>query len=154
MIWIVLLIVHGLLAFLLLGALTHQAVSAGWMPRRQRNFVGRFAAVQPGHYSNAVIALFVATFFMGGWIYSNYRTEVRPALEAMRWLAPIGLFEIKEHFVAIAFGLMPTYWLLWKRVPSSELRATRTALTGLIALCAWVAFLFGHVLNNARGLGP
>ena len=58
----VLLIVHGLLAVTLLGAITHQALSV--VPRRVAagplSFVGRFRSVNSGAYANAVVVLFVA----------------------------------------------------------------------------------------------
>jgi len=153
MIWVALLIIHGLVAFLLIGALTHQAVSVVGAPGRKGWFVRSFASVRSAHYVNAVVALFIVTFFFGGWIYSSYRTDVRPALEATRELVAIGLFELKEHYVAIAFGLLPTYWLLWKRMAPSEAIGTRRAVTILIAVAGWGAFLVGHILNNVRGLG-
>jgi hypothetical protein len=64
--WIVLLIVHELLAFLLLGAITHQLVAV-WAPVRAKagnkaaNFVGRFRAVPSASYANAVIVLYLIT---------------------------------------------------------------------------------------------
>ena len=70
----VLLIVHGLLAVALLGAITHQALSV-WAPARKpaASFVGRFRGVSGAFYTNAIIVLFVVTmaetwglFFLGG----------------------------------------------------------------------------------------
>src|SRR5690349_20598589 len=41
----VLLIIHGLLAVALLGAITHQTVSVWWPARKAAGFVGRFRSV-------------------------------------------------------------------------------------------------------------
>ena len=77
-----LLIVHGLLAVALLGALTHQAMSV-LMPVRQP--AGRFR--QPlsrragAGYATAVCVLWVLTFIMGAWIYTKYRIYVRIPIE-------------------------------------------------------------------------
>ena len=54
--WTTLLIIHGLLAVALLGAITDQAVSV-WMPVRSKagNFVTRFRAVPSTSYVMAII---------------------------------------------------------------------------------------------------
>ena len=74
--WTILLIVHGLLAIALLGAITHQAMSV-LMPVRQGaaagGFVTRFRAVQGAGYAAAVCVLWIVTFFFGAWIYTKYR---------------------------------------------------------------------------------
>lgn len=151
--WVALLIAHGLLAFLLLGALTHQTVSAAWPARSNARFVNSFAAVRSAAYTNAVIVLFLATFVLGGAIYIDYRLGAKVALEQLRMFGPVGLFELKEHFTAMALALLPTYWLLWKKVRPEAHRRARMLVTGVICFCAWWSFIVGHVLNNIRGLG-
>src|SRR3954469_9552547 len=153
MIWIVLLIVHGLMALLLLGAITHQAVSLAWPVRSKRRFVESFAAVRAASYTNAIVVLYVVTFVFGGWIYANYRIEVKPPLEEMGAHVPVGLFELKEHVAAICLGMLPAYWFFWKSVPVAEQYRTRLALTLIVAFGAWSSFFIGHILNNVRGLG-
>ena len=72
--WTILLIIHGLLAVALLGALTHQAVAI-LMPVRQvaggAGFVTRFRAVTGPAYATAVCVLWILTFLMGAWIYTS-----------------------------------------------------------------------------------
>jgi hypothetical protein len=60
--WIALVMTHGLLAFLLLGAITHQVVSV-WVLARAggTNFVARFRAVGSANYANAIIVLYLIT---------------------------------------------------------------------------------------------
>ena len=154
MLWIALLIFHGLVAFLLLGAVTHQAVSLAWPGQAKQNFVGRFASVRGGAYVNAVIALFAATFSLGAVIYADYRVGARISMEQMRMLAPIGMFELKEHILGLSLGLLPTYWFLWKKAPLADQRGARLGVTLLLAVACWWAFLVGHILNNIRGIGP
>jgi hypothetical protein len=153
MIWIVLLIVHGLLALTLLGAITHQAVSISWPRPRKRSFVERFAAVASPAYVNAIVALFAVTFVFGSLIYVNYRTEVRPVFESLGWHASIGLFELKEHFLALSLALLPTYWFIWKKLPLTQQGVLRRTVTVMLAVLVWYGFLAGHILNNLRGLG-
>ena len=147
---IALLIVHGLFAVFLLGALTHQTAGAIW-PRRpgQKDFVARYRGVNAQGYTNAVIVAFILTAILGGIIYTTYRVEVRPPLEALTDLRTIGLFELKEHYLAITAGMLPAYWYYWKRRP--EARLTRVMITVLLALSVWYGFIIGHVVNNVRG---
>jgi hypothetical protein len=152
----VLLIVHGLLAVTLLGAITHQALSV--VPRRVAagplSFVGRFRSVNSGAYTNAIVVLFVITAIGGGLLYPQYRLDVRTTLEDMQMRAANGIFEIKEHLVAIGLGLLPTYWVFWRAPLAPEQASTRRCLTWLLAFVVWWSFLVGHVLNNIKGLLP
>ena len=161
-----LLIVHGLLAVALLGALTHQALAVCWPSRNLGTFVSRFRAVSGPSYTNAVVILFIVTFILGAVIYPAYRLNVRTYLSDYRLLSAEGAFEVKEHLSAIALGLLPLYWLLWRR-PAVEPagaavvetaavgqshRVARAAVTLMLALTVWFNFLIGHILNNIRGL--
>jgi hypothetical protein len=152
--WIALVITHGLSAFLLLGAITHQVVSV-WAPVRARagNFVARFRAVGSANYVNAIIVLYIATMILGAILYTNYRITARLTLEQGRYWKSFGAFELKEHLIAIGLATLPAYWYFWQ--PSSDagdLR-TRKLLTTLLAFIIWWAFLAGHVANDIRGLG-
>jgi len=153
---VVLLIVHGLLAVALLGAITHQAWSV--VPRRGAagtvSFVGRFRTVDSAAYATAVVVLFVITAIGGALLYPQYRIDVRTTLEDLQLRAANGVFEIKEHLVAIGLGLLPTYWLYWKAPLVPEQAAARRYLTWLLAFFVWWGFLVGHVLNNIKGLLP
>jgi hypothetical protein len=64
-----------------------------------------------------------------------------------------GVFELKEHFVAVGLGLLPIYWYTWRRPLEPRYARTRAALTMILALIVWWGFLTGHVLNNIRGFG-
>src|SRR3954451_6747886 len=109
--WTTLLIVHGLLAVALLGAVTHQAVALWWPVRAPAgSFVTRFRAVPSLSYVRAIIVLYVVTFIMGAWIYTNYRYTSRLALEQLRFFKTVGAFEIKEHIATIGLIVLPAYW--------------------------------------------
>jgi hypothetical protein len=147
----VLLIVHGLSAVALLGAITHQA-AAVLLPatRPAGSFAGRFRAVPGLGYVNAIVLLYLATFVLGGWLYTEYRVSVRTVVEQLGMWSHQGAFELKEHFAAIGLGLLPAYRHFWR---TSEHARTRAILTALLALFTWFGFLTGHVLNNIRGFG-
>src|SRR5580765_1727133 len=152
---VVLLIVHGLLAVALLGAITHQALSvlplsAATAPR---TFFGRFRGVNGQAYATPIVVLFAVTALGGALLYPQYRIDVRPALEDMQNAAANGVFEIKEHLAAIGLGLLPVYWLFWKKPPQgAEGVAARRYLTWLLAFFVWWNFIVGHVLNDIRGM--
>jgi hypothetical protein len=147
-----LLIVHGLLAVVLLGGITHQAMSAAWPSRNKSGIISSFRAVSGAVYTNANIALYLATATLGGTIYPVYRIGVRTYLENARLYPAVGSFEIKEQFIAVGLGMLPLYWLLWRRPLEADAKSARIAVTLILCFIVWYAFLVGHVLNNIRGL--
>ena len=149
-----LLIIHGLLGVVLLGAITHQSfgVAARRNTQGRRSFLDRFAAIDASAYTNAVVLLFVLTSIGGAFLYAPYRVDVRPALEDRQLQAANGIFEIKEHLAAIGLGLLPAYWVFWRKSGEPSELTTRRYLTWMIALCTWWNFIVGHVLNNIKGL--
>ena len=119
-----LLIVHGLVAVALLGAISHQTL-ATWAPARARpgSFFGRFRAVPSASFANAIVVLYAVSALLGGIVYLYFRVDIRPDLErAGHWQA-LGLFDIKEHFVAIGLALLPAYWVCWRRAARRRTRA-------------------------------
>jgi hypothetical protein len=152
MMWITLLIAHGLAAFMLLGAVTHQTLGV-WLPARSKStgFVNRLRAVPPATYVNAIVVLFISTMILGGIIYTNYRIGARLTIEHFR--KTYGAFELKEHVVTIGLGVLPAYWYFWRTPLREEDTLTRAMLTTVLAFVAWWAFLVGHLANNVRGLG-
>jgi hypothetical protein len=149
---VALLILHGLLAVALLGAITHQAISV-WVPARSEggSFIGRMRAVPAKSYVNAIIVLYTLTAVLGGIIYPTYRLSVRIVLEQMQLYLPNGAFELKEHFVTLGLGMLPAYWYFWRAPLAAEYARTRAVLTALLAFIVWWGFLVGHILNNIRG---
>jgi hypothetical protein len=147
-----LLIIHGLLAVVLLGGITHQAVSVAWPSRNKKGIISSFRAVSGSVYANANIVLYLATATLGGTIYPVYRIAVRTYLENARLYPAVGSFEIKEQFVSVGLGMLPLYWLLWRRPLENGARPARIAVTVILCFIVWYSFLVGHVLNNIRGL--
>jgi hypothetical protein len=151
-----LLILHGLAAVALLGAITHQAVSVARRKPKAHSgsFVGRYRGVHSPTFANAVVLLFALTFTLGGLLYPRYRIDVRPMLEDLQLRAANGIFETKEHFAAIGLGLLPVYWLYWRPPLLREHADSRRHLTWMLAFVVWWNFLTGEVLNNIKGLFP
>jgi hypothetical protein len=149
-----LLIVHGLLAVALLGAITHQAFSVRKRSGRQsqRSFVDQFSGVNPAVYATPIILLFVVTCIGGAFLYPQYRLDVRPTLEDLQYRAANGVFEIKEHMAAIGLGMLPIYAVYWKTPLLAAQETTRRYLTWILTFLVWWNFLIGHVLNNIKGL--
>ena len=150
--WVFLLIVHGLLAVALLGAVTHQAVAVWWPVRAHAGtFVTKFRAVPSTSYVSAIVVLYLLTLVLGAIIYTHYTISSRIAIIQLQLWKPYGLFEIKEHFAALGLAILPAYWYFW-RVPDAPggVRA-RAMLTALLAVIVWWNFLVGHIINNLRG---
>jgi len=149
-----LLILHGLIAVALIGALTHQAV-ATCAPSRAKphSFFTRFRAVPAAAFTNTVVVLYVTSFLLGGIVYLYFKIDIQPYLERDRHWSALGLFDLKEDFVAIGLGVLPAYWCSWLLPPADQHRQIRTVLTVVLAFIAWWSFLAGHIINNIRGFG-
>ncbi len=144
------LIVHGICAMFLVGAITHQALGVFW-PRRpgQSGFVARMRVANSSGYVTAIMVLYVITFLLGSYIYPIYRVFVRPPLQDLQLTYAIGLFEVKENFAAIVLAMLPSYWYFWRKAP--EFPVTRKAITAIMFATIWYNFIAGHILNNVRG---
>ena len=154
--WTILLIVHGLLAIALLGAITHQAVSVALPVRHAATpggFVTRFRSVQGAGYATAICVLYILTFIMGAWIYTKYRIYIRVAIEQAGFWKTQGFFDFKEHVTTLGLVLLPVYWFFWKNVRVPDYDSARKWTTVVLAAMIWFVFLVGHVLNNTRGFG-
>ena len=149
-----LLIIHGLVAVALLGAISHQTL-ATWAPAHARpgSFFGRFRAVPSASYANAIVVLYTVSAVLGGILYLDFRVDIRPDLERAGHWPALGLFDLKEHFISIGVALLPAYWGCWRRPQPDEPARTRAALTAILAFIVWWSFLIGHILNNLRGFG-
>lgn len=149
-----LLIIHGLLGVALLGAITHQTVSA-FRNRQARSgsFLDRYTGVNQRAFTIAVLCLYPAAFIIGAVIYPAYRLNVRIPFEEMSLGWAVGLFELKEHFAGIGLAVLPMYVYTWRQEAAESHRRDRIALTMLLTFIVWWDFLIGHVLNNIRGLG-
>jgi hypothetical protein len=150
--WIALLIVHGLLAVALLGAITHQAVAVWWPVRATAStFVTKFRAVPSTSYVTAIVVLYLLTVLLGAMIYTHYTISARISIIQLQLWKPYGLFEIKEHFAALGLAVLPAYWYFW-RVPNAPgATQARAMLTSILTVIVWWNFLVGHIINNLRG---
>lgn len=149
-----LLVLHALVSVALLGAITHQAFSAGRRREAGGTFVKKFLGVNSLTFTNVIVFLFFTSCVLGGLLYPRYRVDVRPTLEDLQLRAANGIFEMKEHFAAVGVGLLPAYWLAWRPPLAPELAATRKYLSWILAGIVWWNFIVGELLNNIRGLFP
>ncbi|HLH87821.1 MAG TPA: hypothetical protein VKX28_05130 [Xanthobacteraceae bacterium] len=152
--WLTLLIIHGLAAFLLLGALTHQTISV-WVPIHVHvsSFFDRARAVSARNYGAAIIVLYIATFLLGCIVYPDYKMTASNVLTSQHWIKANWGFEYKEHVLAFGLALLPAYWYYWKPPLIGERDFVRAMLTTILTVISWIGFLVGHVLNNIAGLG-
>ena len=151
---VLLLIVHALVGVVLLGAVTHQAVSLmRHAPTRTDSFLERYSRVTQGAFTRAVVCLYVTNTVLGAMLYPSYRLDVRIPFEEMGLAWAVGFFELKEHFAGIGLGVLPMYAYTWRSATSEASSRARASLTWVLACIVWWDFLVGHMLNNIRGLG-
>jgi hypothetical protein len=141
----------------LVGALSHQA-AACWRkpgaPAQRPTSVGAgFIAVRAPLYTGAVVVSYVLTMLLGDVVYGPYRVDVKTMLFDLQLWSWNGVFEIKEHLVAVGFFLLLPYWQLWRLPLTLELVRTRRVVSTLLAVIVWYAWLAGHLLNNLKGVG-
>ena len=148
------LIVHGLVAVALLGAITHQSL-ATCAPSNAKpsSFFGRFCAIPAERFANAIIVLYLTSALLGAVVYLYFKIDIQPDLERDRHWHAMGFLDLKEDFVAIGLGVLPAYWFCWRGPADSQHNHIRTILTILLAFIVWWSFLVGHVLNDIRGFG-
>jgi hypothetical protein len=117
------------------------------------SFFARFRAVPSASYASAIVILYALSALLGGLLYLPFRIDIRPDLERAGHWQGLGLFDLKEHFVAIGMALLPAYWVCWREKCADDSSRTPAALTLILAFIVWWSFLIGHVLNNIMGFG-
>jgi len=149
-----LLILHGLVAVALLGAITHQALATcAPSNAKPHTFFGRFRAVPAAGFTNAITVLYLASWLLGAVVYLYFKVDVQPILERDRHWHAMGFLDLKEDFVVIGLGVLPAYWFCWRGPVTGQHHQIRTILTMLLAFIVWWSFLVGHIMNNIRGFG-
>ena len=146
--WTLWLFVH------LIFPLTHQAMAVALPVRKPAaGIVTRFRAVPAAGYASAVCVLYVLTFIVGSFIYTQYRTAIRIPLENAHFYKTVGFFDFKEHVATLGLVLLPAYWYFWKNAQNAEYDNARKGVTLVLAVMVWFLFIVGHILNNTRGFG-
>jgi hypothetical protein len=149
-----LLILHGLVAVALIGAITHQTLATcAPLSAKPHSFFGRFRAMPGAGFTNAIIVLYLISALLGAVVYLYFKVDLQPNLERDRHWHALGFFDLKEDFIAIGSGVLPAYWFCWRPPNNGQNHQIRTALTLILAFIVWWAFLVGHVVNNIEGFG-
>ena len=104
-------------------------------------------------FANAIVVLYAASALLGAVLYLPFRVDIRPDLERAGHWPALGVFDLKEHFVAIGLALLPAYWVCWRERRADERSPTPAALTLILAFIVWWSFLIGHAMNNIMGFG-
>ena len=153
---IVFLLLHGVCSLFLVGALSHQA-AATWrrvpLAGRPTGVISGFASVRAPLYARSIAISYLLTMVLGDVLYGPYRVDVKTMLFDLQLWPWNGLFEIKEHLVALGFFLLAPYLSLWRRPQETAQVRSRRLLTTVLAAIVWYALLAGHLLNNLKGVG-
>ena len=138
---------------MLLGILTYQAAVMGKAQGRTKpSFLTRRRQIDVSGLSPFIIASFVIVVCLGATLYPSYRLVVRPYLAAHDMRAANGMFEVKEHFAALALLMLPAYWAAWLKPIGPERAVARRMLTFLLTGMVWWNFLVGNVIHYTTGM--
>jgi len=150
------LLLHGVCSLFLVGALSHQA-AATWRrvpsARPTAGVISGFASVRAPLYARSIAISYVLTMVLGDVLYGPYRVDVKTMLFDLQLWPWNGVFEIKEHLVALGFFLLAPYLSLWQKPLDAAQARSRRMLTSVLAAIVWYALLAGHLINNLKGVG-
>lgn len=132
-----LLVLHALVAFALLGALTHLAIVAVGELRGARRV--RLLRI----YAQVVGGTFAAAFGLGLLIYPAYRYFVRGLYFDRYEPWASNLFDLKENLVGLGLPLALLLFLAGRRYEASHAGARGLIATSAVLL--WAIVLFGVV---------
>lgn len=141
------LIAHLLTGLLVLGALTHHLVIIAR---------GRTAARPRATRRLAFWATlgYLLSFAWGVLVYPSFRYYVRHLYldDALPWAT--GLFEIKEHALAIGLAVLPAYYASSRSVKDLDAKDRRFHVLSVLVLngLVWYGFIVGAVVVNMRGV--
>ncbi len=133
-----LLLTHAAVAIPLIGSSVHNGLLS------IRNLLGRPTPVRLRRlYPQVTLALYLAALLLGSIIYPAFRVEVRAAhLDVVHPWAT-GLFEIKEHWVALGIPLVIAQVLL----PSDKGRAPVTRFRDLLGVATMIIVVWAGVVG-------
>jgi hypothetical protein len=146
-----LLLLHTAAAIVCLGSITHNLVMIVNYWRGQF----RRVALEKLYVKVSFIA-FLCTYLLGGiGLYPAFRYQVRYLYfdSALPWAT--GLFEIKEHWGALALAIFIVYYLLSRSIqPSADNPLTKVyiLLGVLLTIIIWYAAIVGFLLVSYRSV--
>src|SRR6476619_156866 len=100
-------------------------------------------AVPSAAFANAIIILYLITALLGAVVYLYFKVHIQPDLQRDRHWTALGLLDLKEDFLAVRLGVLPAYWVCWRRPLGDERGWARAALTAVLAFIVWWSFLVG-----------
>jgi hypothetical protein len=97
-------------------------MGTGTQPAR---FCRRVRAVPSAAFTNAIVILYAVSALLG--VRSCTYSSASPSRSS--WIAPaigqaLGLFELKEHFVAFGMALLPAYWICCRKKRADKFSLT------------------------------
>ena len=143
------LLLHLLVTFVLVGAMTHNLLCVVDYAR------GRFNRQNLEHrYLRWAWWAYLAVYILGALIYPAFRIYVRFHCFDKDFPWATGLFEVKEHWGALGLAILAGLYLLRKGfTPSKEKDKLwlYIPLTVLLNLALWYKVLIGSYLSLLRG---
>ena len=145
----VLLLVHLLAAFVLVGSMTHNLLIVIGYIR------GKFGRQKlEWFYVRVSLWAYIIVYVLGALIYPAYGARIRQPYfdQQLRWAT--GLFEVKEHWGSIGLAMLMVYYFLRKHFKPAE---EKDKLFLYIPLCLllnvilWYKVITGCYLTLLKG---
>lgn len=145
-----LLLLHALLAILLLGSMTHNALIT------VRYLWGNFSRIRLEKlYVKVAFAAYLLTFTLGALIYPNYRYHVRARYFDLHLLWASQIFDIKEHWAAMGLALFVAFFLFSRELDPRTDRPVLfiyVFLSLTLTLIVWFTLVSGLLLSSYRSI--
>jgi hypothetical protein len=144
-----LLVVHVLVCFTLVGSITHNLIYALGYVR------GKFQRQSSEQRSLKIAAIsYALVYFIGMIIYPAFRVYIRGEYfdTDLRWAT--GIFEIKEHWASIGLVLFAACWFLRKSFVPEQEKAKLwlyVPMCVIINIVIWYNIVSGLVLTLQKG---
>jgi hypothetical protein len=138
--------IHLLTSVFLLGALTHHF----WLVIKGE-VISHAKAVR--RFSFWAATSFLVCFVWGSFVYPYFRYYVRFLVQDKQAPWATGLFEIKEHWIALGLAILPFYYLssrTVKELNQRDLRLHQASVVGMNVV-VWYSFVVGAVLVYLKG---
>ena len=144
-----LLVVHLLVTFVLVGSMTHNLF---WVFGYIRGKFGRLKLQR--RCAKVSLWAYIIVYVIGALIYPAYRVYIRHHYFDPQLPWATGLFEVKEHWAALGLALLVVYYLLGKRFDPAQEREKLfffAPLCLLVNLIVWYKVIVGCYLTYLKG---
>jgi len=152
-----LLILHGLIAVALLGAVTHQALAVSVRRTESAHALVHARVSAPpnaGAYGTPVVVLYIAAMAWARFVIHAIGFVVRPLLQTLDLRGAKRRLRVEGTFFRHRLMLLPAYWASWKQPLAAEYQSSRLWLTWIDRAGGVVEFPRRPIARGHQGAVP